>query len=157
MFGADLSIAGGTHHALLKADEFGTAEDLREYLRAYSAEAYPIDEFRLARCGCASVEFKLEADDNEGVARRTCAKCKKHHFICDSEEFWGDADPTAWKCIECQSAVTNIGVGFSLYDAVEQDVRWVYIGVRCAKCSVLGCFAGWKVGYGPSRELMDQV
>lgn len=132
-------------------------EDLEEYLAAYSEDGHPMDEFRLVRCPCGSTIFHLEADYNEGVARRTCMKCRKRHFICDSGEFWAEAEPEKFKCIECGSIRANIGVGFSLYKAKARDVRWIYIGVRCAKCGVLGCFADWKVGYGPSTQLMDQA
>ena len=130
------------------------ADDLKEYLEAYSAETYPTTEFRLSKCDCGSLEFRVEADDDEGVARRTCVKCRKKQFICDSGEFWEDAEPESWKCVECKSRSANLGVGFSLYD--DGEVRWVYLGVRCSKCGVLGCFAGWKIGYSPSRHLLDQ-
>jgi hypothetical protein len=25
------------------------------------------------------------------------------------------------------------------------------------KCGILGCFAGWKIDYAPSRQLLEQV
>jgi hypothetical protein len=31
------------------------------------------------------------------------------------------------------------------------------VGVRCPRCGVLGCFAGWKIGFSPSRHLLDRV
>ncbi|OOV47700.1 hypothetical protein B1J94_14730 [Leptospira kirschneri serovar Grippotyphosa] len=46
--------------------------DIAEFLSAYSQDGYPISEFRLSKCECGSVTFGLEADDNEGVARRLC-------------------------------------------------------------------------------------
>jgi hypothetical protein len=130
--------------------------DLEAYLQAYSEDSWLVHQFRLAKCVCGSVEFRLDASDNDGVARRTCAKCRHAHFICDSAEFWDEAEPEHWKCIECGSEQCNIGVGFSLYDD-ETDIRWLYVGERCARCGVLGCFAGWKIGYGPSLHLMEQV
>jgi hypothetical protein len=130
-------------------------QDVEEYLRAYSSEGYKTDEFRLAKCGCGSVEFELWADDTEGVARRACRSCGTERFIGDSEEFWSDATPEEFKCGECGSKCANVGVGFSLYE--DGEVRWLYVGERCSSCGVLGCFAGWKVGYAPSRQLMDQV
>jgi len=129
--------------------------DLREYLDALE-ETYPIDAFALAKCQCGTMSFQLEFDSSEGVARRTCSKCSHAHFICDSEEYWSEAEPQTWKCIECANPYGNIGVGFSLYEG-ETDVRWLYVGVRCAACGTLGCFADWKVGYGPSDHLMGLV
>jgi hypothetical protein len=129
--------------------------DIREYLVAYAEDTYPVDEFSLAKCSCGSDVFNLAADDDEGVARRTCVECKTEHFLCDSKEFWRDAEPEELVCPECGSKQANVGVGFSLHD--QDDVRWLYVGVRCVSCGVLGCFAGWKVGYSPSHDLIAQV
>jgi len=131
------------------------AEDLEEYLREYSRDGYKSDEFRLAKCKCGGQNLQLLADDDEGVARRICSSCGDEHFICDSEEFWADSNPEEWTCVECGSKSANVGVGFSLYE--DGEVRWLYVGERCSSCGILGCFAGWKVAYAPSRQLMDQV
>jgi len=130
-------------------------EDIEGYLREYADRGHEVAAFRLARCACGSVEFALEADDNEGAARRTCVRCGTTHFICDSEEPWEDAEPESWACVECKSDRANVGCWFSLRDG--GDVRWIYVGVRCAGCGILGCFADWKIDYGPSGHLLDQV
>jgi hypothetical protein len=130
--------------------------DIQGFLTAYSSEGYKVDEFRLARCECGCEVFHLDADDTEGAARRECVKCGKVHFICDSEEYWGETDPERCTCVECGSEAFNVGVGFSLYEDTE-DVRWLYVGERCVTCGILGCFAGWKVAYGPSHHLLDSV
>lgn len=134
----------------------GTPDDLQEYLEALSEDSYKVHHFRLARCVCGSVEFQLEFSDTDGVARRTCAHCGNKHVICDSGEFWDEAEPEQWECVECKSTTANVGVGFSLYDD-QVDIHWLYVGDRCARCGVLGCCAGWKIGYNPSLQLMDQV
>src|SRR5258707_2022663 len=130
-------------------------QDLKEYLAAYSSNSYKTDEFRLAECKCGSQEFSLWADADEGCAKRICLSCDEPHFICDSEEFWEESEPEEWKCVECGSRSANVGVGFSLYE--DGEVRWLYVGERCSSCGVLGCFAGWKVAYAPSKQLIDQV
>ncbi len=76
-------------------------------------------------------------------------------FICDSEEYWSDATPEQWKCIECGFTSANVGIGFSLYE--DGEVRWLYVGERCANCGILGCFAGWKIAYSPSKQLLEQA
>lgn len=81
---------------------------------------------------------------------------KQEHYVCDSHEFWDDESPEMWQCIECQSTSCNVGIGFALYED-KQDIRWVYIGYRCVRCRVLGCFAGWKVGYSPSMQLLGNA
>ncbi len=130
--------------------------DIRGFLEAYASGGYEVHDFRLAACRCGSDSFRLEADDNEGVAKRICSQCAEEHFLCDSDEYWEEAEPEKWKCIECRSDSANIGVGFSLYDD-DHEIRWLYVGYRCAKCGVLGCFAGWKIAYAPSRQLLDKV
>jgi hypothetical protein len=136
------------------------AGDVLEYLVAHKAEGYAVDEVRLCKCICGSEELKLAADREEGCAQRFCAKCGSEHFICDSAVFWEDAEPENWNCTQCDSEIGNIGVGFSLYAAEreeQRDVRWVSVGVRCVGCGTLGCFADWKVGYGPSQSLLEQA
>lgn len=130
--------------------------DIKGFLEAYTEDEYLSDEFRLSKCTCGSVEFQLEADDEEGAAKRICAKCGSEHYICDSEEYWEDAEPETWECVECGSKSANIGVGFSLYED-KGAIRWLYVGERCSKCGVLGCFAGWKIAYEPSLQLMEQA
>jgi hypothetical protein len=132
-----------------------SAGDLAEYLRAYSADGYEATEFRLAKCSCGHDVFRLSADDDEGCAKRTCASCGREEFICDSNEYWPEASPEEWKCIGCGSTAANVGVGFSLYD--DGEIRWLYVGERCITCGILGCLAGWKVGYSPSRQLIGRV
>ena len=69
---------------------------------------------------------------------------------------WDEAEPEEWDCIGCGSRHANVYVGFSLYSEGD-GVRWLYIGVRCADCGILGTFGDWKIGYGPSLHLLDGV
>jgi hypothetical protein len=134
-------------------------EDTAEYLVAYRAEGYAIDETRICRCACGSVTFSLQADPDEGCAKRTCVACNATHFICDSAEYWSEASPQPWACASCGNQKCNLGVGFSLYEEEDQrrDVRWISVGNRCTKCGTLGNFVDWKVGYGPSDQLLGQA
>jgi hypothetical protein len=131
--------------------------DIRGFLEPYAEKGYEVHQFRLSNCECGSTEFRLHADDNEGVAQRVCVKCRAERFICDSGEYWEDAEPEEWRCIECYSDACNIGVGFSQYPDSPTSIKWIYIGVRCARCGILGCFAGWKVGQDGVAHLLDQV
>ncbi len=130
--------------------------DIAGFLVAYAPKGYEVHELRLAQCNCGSLAFLLDADDNESVARRTCTSCASEHFICDSGEYWNDAEPERLKCIECGSESTNVGVGFSIYPD-RGGIRWLYVGTRCTACGVLGCFAGWKVGTSDSMNLLESV
>jgi hypothetical protein len=133
--------------------------DTTEYLIAYQAEGYAIGETRVCQCRCGSVAFLLQADPDEGCAQRTCAACGAKHFICDSAEYWDEADPRRWACTECGNQECNLGVGFSFYEPEDQrrDVRWISVGHRCTKCGTLGSFVDWKIGYGPSDQLLSQA
>lgn len=136
------------------------AADIQEYLKAYEAEGHTVNETRLCKCVCGSTEFELKADRNEGCAERTCVACGTKHLICDSAEYWDDAEPEAWTCTECGAKTCNLGVGFSLYEpeeGEEADVRWVSVGERCTACGTLGCYVDWKIGYGPSLHLLGQA
>ena len=130
-------------------------QDLEAYLKAWTEEGYGIQAFRLARCSCGSERFELEADENEGAARRTCAACGAQHLMCDSAEYWDEAEPDTYECVECKSSHANVGVGFALLESGE--VRWIHVGARCTSCGILGCFADWKIDYEPSTHLMEQV
>jgi hypothetical protein len=136
------------------------AADIEAYLRAYEAEGHLVDETRLCKCKCGSIEFRLEADRNEGCAQRLCAGCGTKHLICDSAKYWNDAEPENWFCVVCQGVIGNVAVGFSLYEADEEeerDVRWISVGVRCVGCGTLSSPVDWKVGYGSSYQLLEEV
>lgn len=148
--GRKLNLDGG--ETLVAIDTSGkwwigsSPQDIEEYLRAYSEDSYLATVFRLARCQCGSEVFSLEADDDEGVARHTCVTCSSAHYICDSGEYWKEACPERFKCVECHGTSCNVGVGFALYEDSPSAIRWLYVGERCANCGVLGCMAGWVDG-----------
>jgi len=133
------------------------AQDLESYLRALvdAEDGYPVEAFRLARCKCGSELFELKLDRDQTAAQRTCLACGSQHFVCDSEEVWeGDLVETC-TCIECRSTQANLGCGFALRE--DGEVRWIYLGVRCATCGILGCYADWQIRDGDSTHLMEQV
>jgi hypothetical protein len=98
--------------------------------------------------------FRLEADAEEDCARRTCTTCDTAAFICDSADYWSEASPEAVAC-PCSGELFELGVGFSLCG--NGDVRWITVGERCVRCGVLGTAVDWKIDYGPTDQLFDQV
>lgn len=137
------------------------ARDIDTYLRAYthSESAYPMTAFRLVYCNCGSDRFKVERA--VGVSRRQCASCGAQGYPCRGVEDWEEAveeeTPEAYSCVDCQCDEANLGVGFAGYGEAIDAVKWFYLGVRCAECGVLGCFADGKVGWGPASEVYNQV
>lgn len=135
------------------------AADIGPYLNDLVAEeeSLPIDQFKLARCACGSLEFRVLGDGDEGCAQRTCVACNTAHYICDSAKYWSEATPQKLACAECKSDAFNVGVGFALRRGKQPELHWITIGERCVKCGVLGSFADWKIDYSPSIQLLDQV
>lgn len=128
-------------------------DDLREFLVDFSTGNYRADDIRQSTCGnCGGTVFGLEAHGDEGCARRTCRVCGATAFICDSEEFWDDADTGECAC-PCGAEDFEVAVGFALIDSGE--IRWIYVSCRCMACGVLGVYTDWKIDYEPSRQLLE--
>jgi hypothetical protein len=131
-------------------------EDLRTELLRYSRESgYPVHHFADAVCTCGGRVFAVQYDEDEGVAVRTCAACKKEHAIGDSEEYLEAAELEGAECL-CEEREFEVTVGVSLYEGSE-DVRWLYLGCRCVKCGLLGCYADWKNEYNGYQALLAKV
>ena len=131
-------------------------EDIDEYLRALSSDSYPVTEFRLSRCQCEGLVFRIEAAQSEGVARRICASCGIEHLICDSAENIGErTNLRKFRCV-CKGNLANVGVGYSMHEG-GKAVSWLWVGHRCVKCGVLGSMVEWKVGYEPSLQLLNEA
>jgi hypothetical protein len=150
---------GSSQDALVidRTSEWWTGEnfsDLAEYLRVVTAEGYPADRIRHSVCSCGGNIHGLRVDSVESVAQRTCVACGASAFIADSEEEWSEAQPESWQCV-CGNDSAEVGVGFSLRS--DGEVWWVTLGQRCASCGVLGVVVDWKISYGPSTHLLDQV
>lgn len=129
--------------------------DLGFYLRAYTADAYPVTVIKDSRCGaCGGAVFHLRADRDEGAARRACSGCGLREFIADSEEFWGETTPRTCTCL-CKGRLFNIAVGFSLRESGE--VRWVTVAQRCVQCGTLGSYVDWKIDSGDTNDLLTRA
>lgn len=130
--------------------------DIQVYLEVFTEDEEPTEQYRQATCQCGSDVFRLEADRRHGVAKRICTQCSAVHFICDSEELWGKADPKPYECIACGAEEANVGAAFCLVED-EDDVRWIYLGTRCVKCGTIACYVDWKIPHVPPFELIDRV
>ena len=128
--------------------------DLDEYIRAYTEEGYPAQIIRQSICACGATAFQLEADRDEGCARRICSSCGQAAFLGDSSDCWEEAEPERCSC-PCRNRSFEIGVGFSLRS--DGEVKWITVGERCLKCGVLGSFVDWKIDYSPTHHLLEQV
>lgn len=130
--------------------------DIAEHLREYTADSYRAEHFANAVCKkCKAKAFMVQIDDNAGVCVRTCASCKKAHPVGDSAEYMDEAELDECQC-PCGSEVFEITVGVSLY-AESEDVRWIYIGLRCTDCGLIGNYGDWKNEYENYKKLLALV
>jgi hypothetical protein len=135
------------------------AADIAEYLTAYTCAegAYPVKACRLIQCPCGSLRFRVARAAE--VTRRVCPACRRTKFICRLKGDWEEAEAEegveSYTCVSCGSKHANIAVGFAGYDQNPglDAVKWFYVGLRCAKCGVLGCFNDGKVGRGPAAQV----
>lgn len=130
--------------------------DIRDELTRYSGlNGYPATHFADAVCQCGSHTFRLLLDDPAGAAVRECSLCRKQHPIGDSADYLADATLEECEC-PCGSGVFEITAGVALY-ADTEDVRWLYLGCRCQKCSLTACYGDWKNEFDGYLKLLENV
>jgi hypothetical protein len=136
-----------------KGTDFG---DLAEYLRELTADGYPADRIVQSICACGHTAFRLLADQDEGCARRQCAACGEVAFICDSAEYWEEAEPEKVRCPR-KHDVFDVGVGFSMRADEPDEVKRITVGTRCVNCGTLASPVDWKIDYSPSSQLLTMT
>ena len=112
-------------------------------------------KFAQAVCACASRSFKLETDEEQGIAKRLCAHCGAMHVMGDGSDYADGAAFEGHACI-CSAEELELCSGVALYDD-SNDVRWFYIGCRCTKCDLVGVFADWKCEGGDADALLART
>jgi hypothetical protein len=130
------------------------AQDIDEYLRAFTADSYPVDKIVHAACSCGNAIFRLLVDRDEGCAQRACSSCESARHICDSAEYWAEAEPEELRC-PCGADCYEVAVGFSHRE--DGSVKWITVGERCVRCGVLGASVDWKIDYAPTEHLYRLV
>lgn len=131
--------------------------DIRTEIVRYSkGEGYLAEHFADCVCACRGRVFRLALDDDAGAAVRKCVECDAgSHPIGDSAEYLDEAEPGECAC-PCGGEAFEITVGVSLYEGSE-DVRWLYVGCRCAACGLTAVYGDWKNEYNGYRELLARV
>lgn len=139
-----------------KTDEFwasATADDIDEYLKAYSDNSAL--DVKPIICSCGGVTFTIKCDQDESVIGVKCECCGEEKLIADSADYWDDADPEDYECPLCKSRLYNVRVGFRRRRS--GSVKWVYIGVRCTQCKALGSPLDWKIDYEPTDKMEKNI
>lgn len=131
------------------------ADDITEYLKAYAED--PNLEVKSVQChSCGNDAFAVHLDYDESVVQIRCSKCGTEKVLLDGEEFLEEASLEAMECPVCEkSKAHNVKVGFARRK--NGDVKWVYVGVRCHQCGVLGSCLDWKIDYGPTDEMEKNI
>ena len=123
-------------------------------LKSYS-DSDSLLRFKAAVCECGERHFKILVDDNEGAAVRVCKNCKSRQPIGDSADYLAEAELEECEC-PCGNGYLELVVGALLYES-SNDVRWIYLGCSCPKCSQTGCYADWKNEYIGYEGLLERV
>jgi len=111
-----------------------------EVLRYSNLNGYPIEDYNDLKCTCGSSEFELYSDDEEGGAFVTCKSCGAELDIENSKQNIGECFQNG---CNCDNGYFNVGVGKAFHQDTN-DVRWVYVGAHCSKCSLSGVYVDWK-------------
>jgi hypothetical protein len=126
-----------------------------ELIRYSTLNGYIIHHFSDINCACSAKVFCLALDDTVGAAIRSCVSCHCEHPIGDSNKYLKDAALEECAC-PCGNEQFEMSAGVSVYDDSE-DVRWFYLGCRCAKCGLIACYGDWKNEYNGYRQLLLKV
>jgi hypothetical protein len=130
--------------------------DISAEIARYSHKVeYLATHFANAICQCGSDRFRLQVDEESGVAVRTCTQCSEVHPIGDSGDYLDEAVLEECACV-CGCESFEITVGVSLYDGSE-DVRWLYVGCRCVTCGLTAVYGDWKNEYEGYSALLALV
>ncbi|HWS38004.1 MAG TPA: hypothetical protein VN408_35380 [Actinoplanes sp.] len=129
--------------------------DLAEYLREFRAGGYDVADVVESVCaGCRGRRFRLSADDAAGCAERVCVDCGTSAYLADSVDFADEAD---LECCECPCGADTFAVALGIAYRVDQEVRWVSVGLRCLTDGTLGVYADWKIDYSPTAHLLNSA
>jgi hypothetical protein len=150
---------------LRKINGSWVGDDINDLVTHFGADPneYVVHQVVAAHCThCTGQVFVLETDESSTCVRRTCSQCDEATYMLDSEEHWPtteeEAEASYFVECTCGSDQFETAVGFTFYDDTPtSDIRWVSIAVRCTTDGLIGYCADWKIGYGPSRHLVDVV
>ncbi len=130
------------------------ADDITEYLKQYSGNPR-LDVKDISCRSCDGDVFIINCDADECAIQVKCTRCGKAKFIADSAEYWDDAQPETVTCPICGGSAYNAKIGFERADSGR--IKWIYIGIRCAKCGALGSPLDWSIDYDPDEELDKNI
>lgn len=131
--------------------------DIEAYLAALMGEATPVDAFRLARCpDCGGGQFQLDTLGSRLGARHVCLGCGRSAYVGDINDYRWEGPAHRFLCVACGGQAANVGVAFT-FTPTRQDIRWITVGARCARCGLLSAPADWSVEYTGTMHLLEHA
>jgi hypothetical protein len=129
---------------------------IEEYLEAFAREyGEPVARVERAACAaCGGTAFEVGVDDDAGYAARACVACDDVVEMLDSAEVSEEAEPGGAAC-PCGNETFEVAVGFAT--APDDEIRWVFLALRCLADGTLGVYADWSIDYAPTAHLLQQV
>ncbi len=111
-----------------------------EIVRYSKLNGYEATLFHSIVCKCGGDEFKLFSDDNEGGCCAECIRCGDRISVCDSADYMEDI---VQNTCSCEHEALKLMTGAALYED-STDIRWIYVGASCPKCSLVGVYVDWN-------------
>ena len=127
--------------------------DLERYLTKYAKVygGWPIVDVTHAKCReCGGAVFSVILDDDEGCAVRTCTRCATQLAMFDSAMYVAEAE---FEDAACPCGNESFFVAGAMAKGSDGEIRWVFVGLRCAVDNILGSYADWKIDSFPTDEL----
>ena len=132
-------------------------EDLRAFLADLGDAAPVVHETVVLACGNHGEERPtwtyVEADAEDGVARRRCLQCATTVHLLDSAERW--THPMMWCCGTCNQSIAEVAVGLSVPDG--EHVEWVVVGARCVECGRIDGLTDLALPGRPIAEVLGAL
>ena len=130
--------------------------DLRAWVTALPSPV-PVQETVVLGCGNHGENrptwVYVEADRENGVARRRCLACAQSTFVLDSEDRW--TYPHTWSCAGCSHSIAEVAAGLHL--PTEGSVAWVVLAARCVECGRVEGLTDMVLQDLPVAEVLDRL
>lgn len=118
-------------------------DDLQMVLQLFSEEGdKPVDRFNDVVCECGHDSFRVSIDEEAKCAVRTCIECDESHFITQNEKSLEVAELNQCDCF-CGEQAFQFSAAMTLLSN-RHHIDWLYLGLRCTACGVMGCYADWQ-------------
>lgn len=128
-------------------------DDLREWLRTLDGapEVHEVVVLHCAQHGEDAPTWQyVEADAQQGIARRRCLACATTVHLLESEAHW--THPMMWACGGCGQSIAELCVGLHVPDG--EHVEWVALAARCVDCGRIAGLTDVVVDRRPLPEVL---